>query len=446
MLNLPTAFVERMKDQLGEEWPAFQQSLETAPPVSINYNTAKTDKPLFEGERVPWNPTGQYLPERPSFTLDPNFQAGRYYVQEAGSMLLSFVVRQLTKQHDIHTALDLCGAPGGKTTVLLNELPADSIVVANEVIKSRYGILRQNLAKWGRANSVSTHADSERFAPLAGMFDLVVVDAPCSGEGLFRKTPEATEEWSLENAALCESRQQRILDNSLPLVAPEGYLIYSTCTYNEGENDKQIARIMEQGDFERISLDIPADWGVTATQYGYQCYPHRTRSEGFYLAVLRQTAGNKPSSSKSKLKYYSNAPKAEMQAAQAWIKAPHPFSILTDPKGQLRMFPEPDLPLLAELTQHLPKVDPGTPMGTLKGKNFVPAHELALSVHLADAVPAVSLDEEEALAYLRKAPLQPWPNKTGWHLMQYESWGLGWAKLMDRRVNNYFPNGLRVRM
>lgn len=446
MPALPEAFKVRIQDQLGQDWPAFEAALHHPPPVSVNYNRAKVDAPLYEGQPVPWNESGQYLPKRPSFTLDPHFHAGRYYVQEAGSMFLAYVLQQLQQAHSFHTALDLCGAPGGKASVLLNTLPGDCIVVANEVIKSRFAILKDNLAKWGRANVIATHADSERFASLAGYFDLVVVDAPCSGEGLFRKTPEATKEWSTENVRLCETRQQGILTNTLPLIAPGGILLYSTCTYNEGENDQQVAGILEGGSFEPLTFELPADWGITPTRFGYQFYPHRTRSEGFYLAALRKKGARSSFATKMPLRYFSKAAQPVAQAVAPWLAPQAGLAVLTTPKGQLYALPEAALPLLGALSQSLPKIDPGTPVGLLKGQQLVPAHALSLSVHLHPEIASAELDKAEALAYLRKEPLPARPGQQGWHLMRYGGWGIGWAKLLPRRINNYFPNHLRVRI
>jgi 16S rRNA C967 or C1407 C5-methylase (RsmB/RsmF family)/NOL1/NOP2/fmu family ribosome biogenesis protein len=446
MPALPAAFEARMQDQLGPDWAAFAEALKRPPPVSINYNRAKTEAPIYEGSPVLWNRTAQYLPERPSFTLDPHFHAGRYYVQEAGSMFLAYVVEQLRQTQDFSTALDLCGAPGGKTTVLLNALPDDCIVVANEVIKSRYAILRENLAKWGRANVIATHADSERFSPLARRFDLVVVDAPCSGEGLFRKTPDATKEWNPENVAICESRQQNILDHTMPLIAPGGILIYSTCTYNKGENDDQLARILEKGGFETVSFDLPEDWGIMPTGLGYQFYPHRTRSEGFYLAVLRKEGKATNRSSKTPMRYFTKVHKATEQAALSWLAPEAQLSILTTPKGQLYAVPDGALPLLSILSQSLPRLDPGTPVGLMKGKHLIPDHALSLSLHLHPDTPVADLDKDTALDYLRKAALPARPGQKGWHLMRYDGWGIGWGKVLPNRVNNYFPNHLKIKL
>ena len=239
-------------------------------------------------EKVPWHPQGYYLNERPSFTLDPVFQAGGYYVQEASSMFVAEAVRQTMDTSKPLRVLDLCAAPGGKTTTLAAELTENSFLMANEVIKSRIPALKENLLKWGFTNYVVTNHDPETMAELEGFFDVVLVDAPCSGEGLFRKDDEAAKEWSVQHVELCSARQKRILKAAAFLVAPNGVLVYSTCTYNAQENDENVAYITKITELERIDLSLPTEFGIQATQGGAQFYPHKLKGEGFYLAVFRQ--------------------------------------------------------------------------------------------------------------------------------------------------------------
>lgn len=440
-----------MQEELGAEWAAFEQVLETEPPVSLHFNLAKnSDTELFSGTPVPWNENACYLEERPVFTLDPHFHAGRYYVQEAGSMLLVPLLRQIQEATDtpFEAALDLCGAPGGKTTLLLNYLPEDCLVVTNEVIKSRYGILRENMAKWGRSNVISTQGDSEQFADMAGLFDLVLVDAPCSGEGLFRKNVNARDEWSLDNVQLCASRQRRILANTLPLVRAGGFLIYSTCTYNSLENDQNVNWICEQGDFEVFDISLPEKWGVVSTQSGFQCYPHRTRSEGFYVSVLQKKGNTGKVKKAPSMRYFTKADKMQEKAALSWLSPKKDWMIFADPQQQLYLLEKKHQEWLARLSQSFSKITLGTPLGTIKGKDMIPAHELALSVHLPPSIEGIELGTEAALAFLRKQDLLPYLEevKTGWQLIHYDGFGLGWVKVLPKRVNNYLPNHLRVRM
>jgi len=448
--SFPTAFVDQMNGQLGPtEWLELAEALSRPAPVSIQYNTAKTNGTLFTGEPVPWNPNGQYLPERPAFTLDPNFQAGRYYVQEAGSMLLAHVLLHLPGREQFQTALDLCAAPGGKSTILLNMLPQKATLVANEVINNRYGVLRHNLTKWGRANVITTQADPKHFKPLRYSFDLVVVDAPCSGEGMFRKTPDARAEWSSQLVTLCEARQKRILAEACPLVAYGGYLIYSTCTFNQQENDDNVAWLLKQGDFELVTLDVPEEWGITTTRYGYQCYPHRTRSEGFYLAVLRSvaTAPTKKKKRKKERPYYQPLPGKEQDVLKPWLQTDADLDYYQDPKGTMFALPQNSRTLWEKLAP-LPRFAPILKLGVRKGKKMVPDQALALSVRQSDSLVKLPVNRDQALTFMRKQPLDRSDlanGQTGWHLVTYDDHGLGWVNILPNRVNNYYPKEWRIR-
>ncbi len=294
MTGLPPDFSSQMQALLGPEFPAFLEALDQPAPLSIRLNPAKpsgwTTKDL---EPVPWHPQGRYLPERPQFTLDPAFQAGAYYVQEASSMLIGEALRQILDLSLPLRALDLCAAPGGKTTLLASLLTEDSLLVANEVIQSRTLPLRHNIAKWGLPNVWACNHDSREFAPLEGYFDLVLVDAPCSGEGLFRKDPDAAAEWSLNNVELCCGRQKRILADAAPLLRPGGILLYSTCTFNHREDGENARWLAEQYGFSLLPLSLPPEWGIVDTGAGYQCYPHRVKEKAFSWPVSKSPTTEK---------------------------------------------------------------------------------------------------------------------------------------------------------
>jgi 16S rRNA C967 or C1407 C5-methylase (RsmB/RsmF family) len=285
-------FEAQMQSILGEEeWPLLAEALQNPAPVSIRYNPFKKVPVVAALAPVPWSNGGYYLPQRPSFTLDPTFHAGAYYVQEASSMFIGRIVQQLLSTKEGIRALDLCAAPGGKSTDLLSNLPEGSLLIANEVIRSRYNILHQNMIKWGQSNVVCTNHDSRDFNQLAGFFDLILVDAPCSGEGLFRKDHKAREEWSVNNVQLCTGRQKRILADAVQMLAPGGYLLYSTCTYNRSENEENAKWLISEFGLTPQHLSLDKNWNIETREVGYQFYPHRLKGEGFYSAVLQKKDG-----------------------------------------------------------------------------------------------------------------------------------------------------------
>src|SRR5579859_2899526 len=241
---LPTPFAGRMQKQLKLGWEKFLSAHHHPAPTSIRINSHKSNSKNHE--RIPWTDFGYYLEQRPSFTLDPVFHGGAYYVQEASSMFLEQAVKQTVDLSQALQVLDLCAAPGGKSTHLLSLLNDQSLLVSNETIRSRATVLAENMQKWGHDNVVVTNNDPDDFRPLEGFFDLIVVDAPCSGEGLFRKDASAASEWSEEQVDLCALRQRRILNQVWPSLKANGILVYCTCTYNEKENEENLIWLVEE--------------------------------------------------------------------------------------------------------------------------------------------------------------------------------------------------------
>ena len=293
-MNLPQTFVDRTRQLLGDEqYPKFEEALGIEAPVSIRPNRTKTQLPV-EGEPIPWAPSGMYLEKRPTFTFDPLFHAGCYYVQEASSMFVERVLRQYVQ--DPVVMLDLCAAPGGKSTLCRSVLPEGSLLVANEVMRNRSQILAENLMKWGHPDVVVTNNDPADFTGLTHLFDVILTDVPCSGEGMFRKDQVAVDEWSLENVDICWQRQRRILTDIWPALKPGGLLIYSTCTFNREEDEDNVAWIARELGADVLEVPVEDAWGITGNLVGkdfpvYRFLPHRTRGEGFFLAVLRKHAG-----------------------------------------------------------------------------------------------------------------------------------------------------------
>ncbi len=456
-----------MQAQLGAEWPLLEAALQTQPPVSIRLNPKKTsdlgqwtlDAPnplisqfpniLISPSQIPWHPHGFYLSERPVFTLDPTFHAGAYYVQEASSMFLYEALRQSVDFSKSLKILDLCASPGGKSTLMLDLASPDSLLVSNETIRPRTGPLRENLERWGNPNVAITSGEVEEFAALEDWFDVVLADAPCSGEGLFRKDPDAMREWSLPQVEFCAARQRRILGAAVQTLAPGGVLLFSTCTYNAQENDWNVAWLLNTFDLERIELEIPGNWGIVRTENGgYQFYPHRLQGEGFFIAVFRKNSGEaKKHTPASLYKNIKPLPKNFLLQAGSWLSPGAEARFFLTPSNEVLALPavlEPDYLLLDKF---LKTKWFGTVIGEFKGKDFVPNHALALSHWASPGLPFVDLDREQALLFLKKETFEP-PSGAplGWTLARFEGLNLGWLKILPNRLNNYLPQERRIRM
>jgi 16S rRNA C967 or C1407 C5-methylase (RsmB/RsmF family)/NOL1/NOP2/fmu family ribosome biogenesis protein len=441
----PPAFRDAMRSQLGDEWEAFAAAHLDTPPVSVRLNPAKP-RALPSSAQVPWALQGRYLRERPSFTHDPSFHAGAYYVQEASSMFLEQAFMQVRGDASGLTVLDLCAAPGGKSTHLLSMMAPDSLLVSNEVIRSRASVLAENVQKWGLHNAVVTSSDPQQFAALEGLFDIIVVDAPCSGEGMFRKDPAVIQRWSPDNVALCAGRQQRILDDIWPALKSEGYLIYATCTYNEKENEDNLRWLMHRGDAVPVTLHTNPAWKIsTVDSYGvqgYRCYPHLSRGEGFFMAVVKKASG----ASASYNRITNVLPKLPARLENdvgGWMRTPGYFFLHKD---EIRFLPSGMERLVSLLSRHLYIVNAGTMIGVSKQNKVVPAHAAALSVHLDNSrFQCLDADRDTALQFLRKETIGTSSLHKGFSLVQYEGLNLGWLNVLDNRSNNLYPAEWRIR-
>ncbi|MBK8922757.1 MAG: RNA methyltransferase [Saprospirales bacterium] len=443
-------FERRMQAFLGPEYPDFAAALEAPASVSIRFNPFKpsdgNEPPLTP---VPWHPQAFYLTERPVFTLDPLFHAGAYYVQEASSMFLYEALRQTVDFSKNLNVLDLCAAPGGKSTLLASMLSAGSLLVANEVVRQRLGPLRENLEKWGIPNMAVACAAPEDFAGLEGWFDVVVVDAPCSGEGLFRKDPDAIGEWSPEQVDRCALRQRQILPAAAAALAPGGVLAYSTCTFNRAENEENAAWLAHNFDLEPLQPGIPAGWGIAASEPGYRFYPHRLQGEGFYIALFRKKENPRPLASASTgFRSLQPLPKKLLPELKGWLRADWDVLFFQTPGGEILALPASLEPGFRVLDKVLKNKWFGANIGQFKGLDFIPSHALALSILLHPDLPRVALGREQALRFLKKEvfDLPPERPASGWALACYAGLPLGWMKILRDRWNNYLPNERRIRM
>lgn len=393
---------------------------------------------------IPWCPHGFYVNQRPSFILDPLIHAGAYYVQEASSMFLWHVLQSVINKEQHKLVLDLCAAPGGKST-LLSSFFEEGLVVANEVIRSRVNILQENITKWGNENVVVTNNDSKDFKKLEAFFDVIVTDVPCSGSGLFRRDPEAINEWSVDNVNLCCQRQQRILADIIPCLKENGILIYSTCSYSPEEDENILDWIVDQCGLTSLPVDVPAQWNIiesTSAKHhakGYRFFPDKVKGEGFFIAVFQQR--NETAQKKFKEANIPLAPVKEKEALGAFVDIDPSMPIFKHGET-CHVFPAVFMPALKVLSHELYIKQAGIVAGSFKGKSFVPEHALALS-DIKNHFPKAALTREESLSYLRKQDIHP-DAPQGWCLMTFEGLGLGWIKKLPNRTNNYYPSEWRI--
>lgn len=458
-MDLPSSFEQAMRQLLADDYAAFREALVGEPAVSIRLNRSKcATTPHYEP--VPWASDGYYLSERPAFTFDPLLHAGCYYVQEASSMFVEQAVRQhLT---DARVALDLCAAPGGKSTLLRSLLPDDCALVSNEVMRPRAQVLAENITKWGHPRCIVTSNYPADFTPLGPLFDLILVDAPCSGEGMFRKDEVAVTEWSPENVATCWQRQRDILTDIWPTLRPGGLLIYSTCTFNTEEDEENVRWMTAELGAELLPVATDPAWGITPSLvpdvlHAYRFLPGRTRGEGFFLAALRKGEapllsplkgedrlhGTKKNKKDKKSKQSTTVVPIE---CKRWLATTEEY-VYKVRDNEVIAIPTDMETLHATLAERLYLIKAGITLAELKGRDALPSHALAMSTAIQpDAFARCELSYTEALRYLhREAITLPADAPRGFVLVTYKDAPLGFAKNLGGRANNLYPNEWRIR-
>ena len=446
---LPEALLDSLKRIAAPKVTAFVQLHESEETLtSVRINPAKPSSVFLKEEAIAWSTAGKYLEERPSFTADPLFHAGAYYVQEASSMFLE----QVLKQTDLRKAikvLDLCAAPGGKSTLISSLLTDESLLLANEIIKTRVPVLCDNLIRWGKANTYVSNNDPKDFGRIPGFFDVVVVDAPCSGSGMFRKDPQAISQWSEEAVQLCSQRQQRILADVYPALKEDGLLIYSTCSYSKEENEDICDWLAATFELESVRIPIEPTWGIQETQsdskkqWGYRFYPHLVKGEGFFIACFRKKEATKEILIRHKKEEPNRLAQGKVREIATWIKPNTSYELillgdvfLAIPTNQIKDFDY--------LREQLYLKKAGIRLGKFAGNDFIPDHELALSVWASESIPRIPLSREQALNYLKRIDFTVDTSLNGWALVCYESLALGWVKVLPKRLNNYYPKEWRI--
>ena len=440
---LPEAFISLLQESYSaESVRKLCSALVETPPVSVRRNPTKISAEALAAHfgdnadaPVPWAPEGMYLKSRPSFTLDPLFHTGAYYVQEASSMAIGELFRQAFPQAERENlrVLDLCAAPGGKSTHLVSLLSRDSLLLSNEVMRQRAAVLADNLALWGYPNLLVTNNDPADFAKLDSYFDLMLVDAPCSGEGMFRKDETAITEWSPDTVQLCAARQRRILADSWPALRPGGTLIYSTCTFNHLEDEDN------------------TDW--ICRELGGECLTQRhflpgtDRGEGFYCALIRKNgnAARKP------LRTIHGKAPADASAKEAASLVEPGFTlrekVTREGARLLKAFPEAMVEEMEAIARQLSVLRSGTAVATVKGRDLVPEADLALAtIFNRKHYPSTDLDRETALRYLAHEPLLFPGQPKGFLTLCFEGLPLGFIKNLGNRSNTLHPLSRRIRM
>jgi len=437
MIELPAAFMIQMKGILQDEYPAFEESLSRDRSTSIRLNPHKVivDGSLDIAGPVPWCQGGYYLSTRPKFNEEPDFYTGSYYVQEASSMFLSYILTQIELPQD-PILFDACAAPGGKSLILQDHLQSQGTLIANEVIRSRAKILHENLSKWGHSNHIITNSDLSRFSALHGHVDLLLIDAPCSGEGLFRKDSQASAHWSLEHVNHCALRQKRILSDAVALLSEGAYLVYSTCTYNKTENEAQIDWLQSEYGMKLVEIAVPNEWQISKTEGGYRFYPHLLRGEGLFMSVLRKPHKrdmDKPSHfSKSSRQPIS---KSAYTIIQEYVNLTDPSAIDTYQDDLILYTGKVNKDTLKSVRIY----SYGRKLGRIMHKGFRPAAQLAQSIHLSDQIEKIALSEEEVLKLMNHEDIPTENVKKGWYLLTYSQNSVHFAKSHRRKHKIQFP-------
>jgi len=427
---LPEAFLNRMKLQLGEEYPAFLESLERPRAVALRFNPLKGSVPElpFAKAPVPWEPAGVYYDPDSRPGLHPYHEAGVYYLQEASAMA---PVALLDPQPG-ERICDLCAAPGGKSTQIAGRLLGQGFLLCNEIHPKRARILSRNIERLGIANALVTNEHPQTLADrFAGFFDRVLIDAPCSGEGMFRKEEAAVTDWSEETVEMCARRQREILHSGATLVRPGGRLVYSTCTFSPQENEEAIALFLQEHP-EFTVEDIQCPWFSKGSDGTFRMWPHKLLGEGHFAAVLRKTGASAPIEVPQK---HQKLPREwEIFAKEMDIRLPAGQPVFF---GESLFWAPPDMPDISRLKV----LRPGLELGEIRKGRFTPAHALALWCGVVATTQNYPADSREIAAYLHGETLPS--SRKGWCLITADGYSIGWGKGDGLMLKNHYPKGLR---
>lgn len=439
---LSQEFIGQLQGLLPDEWEALVESITASEPsVAVRVNEARGAKVPAGARRVPWCAEGFYLADRPAFTFDTDWHAGHYYVQDASSMFITHVIKHFV--HEPVRYLDLCAAPGGKTTAAMQALPQRSLIVANEIVPPRARVLADNVIRWGNPRCVVTSNTPANLGKFSGFFDVIATDVPCSGEGMMRKDDEAVAQWSPALVEQCAQRQREILADVWPALRPGGLLIYSTCTYNRKENEEIADFIVSE--LGATSLEVPVEtaWkiqpAIGSPRHCYRFMPHRVDGEGLFMTVFRKAGEGPRQDIRIKEK---NAKKVD-ETCKPWLAKPQDYII--DQQGDLTIAVPQDIGReVAALRASLNVLHAGVELATVMGRKMVPHHALAMSTARADgAFPVCEVDYPTALRYLRGESITV-DGPRGHVLVAHQGAVLGFANNLGNRANNLYPKPQRI--
>ena len=441
-MKLPEAFIEQLRGLLPDEWEALASAITSSEPsVAVRVNGTRGVGVPEGARRVPWCDQGFYLADRPAFTFDTDWHAGHYYVQDASSMFIAHVIRSLI--HEPVRYLDLCAAPGGKTTTALQALPQGSLVVANEIVPPRARVLADNVIRWGNPRCVVTSNAPVHLGKFEDFFDVIAADVPCSGEGMMRKDDEAVAQWSPALVEQCAQRQREILADVWPPLRPGGLLIYSTCTYNRQENEEIADFIVNELGATSLEVPVEPDWNIHpaigSDCHSYRFMPHRVDGEGLFMAVFRKD-GNSP---RQDIRVKEKMPKKCDEMGKNWLSCPDEY--MMDQQGDLYIAVSQDIRReVVALRASLNVLHAGVELANVMGRKTVPLHALAMSLAMADdAFPVCEVDYATALHYLRGESISVEAPR-GYILVAHQGAVLGFANNLGNRANNLYPTPLRI--
>ena len=449
-MQLPVTLLSSLEGLKDFDRVAFEKVHSSGEQItSVRINPSKLSvvaSQLPIDKKVAWAENGFYLSHRPSFTFDPLFHAGTYYVQEASSMFLEQALKQTTDLSKPIKILDLCAAPGGKSTHIQSLISGESILVSNEVIRSRANVLKDNVIKWGCENVIVTNNDPKDFSTMENYFDVIVVDAPCSGSGLFRRDVDAINEWSENNVQLCSQRQQRVLADVWPALKKDGKIIYSTCSYSLEEDEKIMDWMTNHYSTSNCRLELNPEWGISETisvkgNYGYRFWPDKIKGEGFFLACFQKNDGEGDEVFRYKKKPVQ-ATNKDIGMAEDWV-IKEGLNFIKH-INTVYAWPEQFFKDYSFLLEQLHVIYAGILIGVVMRDKIVPDHALAMSNKVIRDITRTDLNFDQAILYLQRKELEiPIMNK-GWQLITYLNSPLGWINSLSNRNNNYYPKSLRI--